>query len=145
MSTEKRVISIPRQLQIGDFIFRVVAMSLSKKDSDIRTNLECYDVDAIEVTGLKIDPSKPKNILINEKVSLPADGKLKYEDDIILNEKEAKEAVLTMYSKTIDQVEKELDALVKAKNLFVKKDSLNKKGATIVIHTDSSSDNEVED
>jgi hypothetical protein len=151
MSNEKRIIEIPRNLQLGDYFYQIKARPLDEHlGKKSNSELEFYDVDPTMVVDLKFDPGKPKNILINNRISLPADGALEYEDGLLLNEKDALDAVRSLYKKmetkakaVVAKAEEELKSLQSAREIFENKKSLNKKGArnVVVVEGDSSDEN----
>lgn len=146
-NSEKRYVAVPRQLQLGDSIFTIIAKQLDDHlGKDAKSELEYFDLEPTIVTDLKLDPDKPKNILINNRRSVPADGKLgREDDDLILNECDARDAVISRIKKEkgkaeeiVKKAERELKAVEDNLAIFTNKTTLNKKGAKVIISGASS-------
>lgn len=148
-TSEKRRIAIPRQLQLNDTIYSVVAFPMNKKLNfgDLSVDLEWFDVKPTTIVGLKWDPTKEGNILVNENISLPADGELYGSSKIILNEDDARKAVLEMYDKETKKLKGIMDKLQAAQKAYtalqkvLKTKPLNKEGIDVEV-VEKESDNE---
>lgn len=149
---EKRNIVVARQLQIGDPIFVIVAKPMDDHlGKNSNSNLEYFDVVTESVFALELDKNRSSNVVINDQVSVPLDGKFGEQyDNIILNEETAHKAVISRIKKekakaeaivknAKEEVERAKDEVKKAEaelggvenNLavFEGKNTLNKKGA----------------
>jgi hypothetical protein len=121
-SSEERYIAIPRQLQLGDPLFTIVAFPLfdDAKPGDPLAKVEWFDVQVTTVESLERDPQKTNYILINKKVSLLADGELNDTKGVILNESDARKAVITMYDKESNKLDDLNKRIQQAKKSFDK-------------------------
>lgn len=139
---QKRLVQTPRQLQIGDHVYMIVEGTLDehlgiKSDS----KLKYYAIDSIRVTDLGEDADDSKKIVINKKTSLPADGKFKYDGDIILNEEEALEIINEKLEREekkaeaiVEKAQKELKAVRDNHAIYAEKTSVNKKSPTVIVN-----------
>lgn len=141
---EKRVVLIPRNLQLGDSIFRIEKHPLDEHANSV-SKLKCYDLVSEEVTTLGLDPGKKGNMLINEKISVPMDGKLVSGEvgELIVNEVEAKKAIVKLIKEEIVKAElivktakEELESVKENLNIFEEM-SLNKKPTKVFITSGS--------
>ena len=121
-NSEERYIAIPRQLQLGDPLFSIVAFPLfdDSKPGDPLSKIEWFDIKVTVVDSLSRDPQKTDHILVNNKVSLLADGELNDTRGVILNEVDARKAVMTMYEKESDKLEDLMKKIQQAKKTFEK-------------------------